>query len=487
MNKIFLFILILTTQIIFGQQIPINNQYVVNRASFIPAWNGYNGNIESFLTYRQSWVGVSGAPKTGIFNLNGAINDKMGLGFMLMAEKTGNFSQNYLMATYAYHLYFSDNTCLSAGITPLFFKNQINLATVNSYGTQLDPMLQNVDYLTITAFDLGISLGFRTGDFSAGISVPQTIGMSFKINDIGNNYALKRHYFGFLSYQINASQWQIEPMAIVRTTEQSPVNYGGSVMIKYKARLWASIGYNADKSAMISVGALSNNNLAISYSYEIGIGGLSKASLGTHEITLGFLIKPAKIFKHNATVFMQGTSNNVVTDENLAQKVAVLDEQLKREQQQRKDKDKDLQRQIDSIKSVLGNTAPANPNTTPSEIHWMQRIVTQNITFGLMSDKIYASSFSELDKYAKKLRQDSELKIKILVYTDNLFSEEVNKKMSQQRAKAVADYLLAKPGIRADQIEYEGMGSVDPIGDNTTPEGREKNNRVEILFSKKVF
>jgi type IX secretion system PorP/SprF family membrane protein len=457
----------------------------MNNTSFVPAWSGYNGNIESFLTYRQSWLGVAGAPKLGMFNINGALNDNMGLGFLLMTEKTGNFSQNYITATYAYHLYFSENTCLSAGISPLFFKNQINLSSIESYGTQLDPMLQNVDYLTVTAFDLGISLGFKTGDFSAGVSVPQTIGMTFRINDEGNNFALKRHYFGFLSYQANISKWQVTPTAIVRTTEQSPFNYGGSVMVKYKGRIWSNLGYNADNSILFSVGALSNNNIAISYSYEIGIGGLSRASMGSHEITLGFLIKPAKIFKHNATVFMPQQSFDVQTDDNLAQKVAVLDEQIKREQQQRKDKDTDLQQQIDSIKSVLGNTsAPANPTSTT---HWLQRIVTQNITFGLMSDKIYSSSFSELDKYAKKLRQDADLKIKILVYTDNLFSEEVNKNMSQRRAKAIADYLLAKPGISAEQIEYEGMGSVDPIGDNTTPEGREKNNRVEILFSKKVF
>ncbi|MBN2891742.1 MAG: PorP/SprF family type IX secretion system membrane protein [Bacteroidales bacterium] len=471
---------------LYSQQIPINNQFYVNKASFIPAFSGYNGNIESFLTYRQNWVGIEGAPKVGFLNINGAISDVMGFGFTALTDKTGNYGQTFLIATYSYHLFFSDEMALSVGLSPMFYRNQLNISTIESFGTQIDPMLLNTDALTINAFDIGVSLGFSYNSLRVGVNLPQTIGMSFKFNDLGDNFGLKRHYFGFASYQFNVNDFGIEPIAIVRSTEKSPVNYGGSVMVKYKERVWTNLGYSADQSVLISVGALSGNNLAISYSYEFGIGGISKASLGTHELTLGFLIKPAKNHNKYATVFLPSESSNVVVDDNITNKVAMLDEQIKKERQDRIANDERLQKQIDSLAGMIGN-GNITQNVNDNQDRWLQRIATQNITFGLMSNKIFSSSFSELDKYAQKLRQDEDLKIKILVYTDNQFSESVNKQLSDSRAQAIADYLLSKPGIKSSQILFEGMGSVDPIGDNTTPEGREKNNRVEILFTKKVF
>ena len=101
MNKKILITIILFSFSVLGiaQQIPMHNQFPINKSSFIPALSGYSGNIESFLTYRQSWIGINGAPKLPLFNINGAINDNMGLAFSFLTEKTGNFSQNYAFAT----------------------------------------------------------------------------------------------------------------------------------------------------------------------------------------------------------------------------------------------------------------------------------------------------------------------------------------------------------------------------------------------------
>lgn len=484
-NKILITLLFIFTSILgIGQQIPTNNQFVINRSSFIPALSGFSGNIESFLTYRQSWIGIEGAPKLALFNLNGAINDKMGLAFSFMSEKAGNFSQNYIFATYSYHIFLSENNCLSAGITPMYYRNQLDFSSINSYGTQLDPILQNYDNLSLSTFDIGISLAFNMGNLNIGFSVPQTIGLTLKYNNSNSNFGLKRHYFAYTSYKYELNDWSFEPIVNIRSTENSPINYGGSLFVKYKNRIWTNIGYNANKSYIISVGALSGNSLAISYSYEFGFSGIYASSIGTHEITIGFLIKPAQKFRQNATIFIPQKSQ-IGTDPNLAIKVATMDNSIKQKFDDQQNTQQNLQKQVDSLKQVIANTTVVD--TVDRTQHWHQRIVSQNVTFGLMGDKIFSSSFSELDKYAKKLRMDKTLKIKILVYTDNLFSEEVNKKLSENRAKSVANYLLSKPGILPSQVEYEGMGDIDPIGDNTTPVGRERNNRVEFLFNNKIY
>jgi outer membrane protein OmpA-like peptidoglycan-associated protein len=51
--------------------------------------------------------------------------------------------------------------------------------------------------------------------------------------------------------------------------------------------------------------------------------------------------------------------------------------------------------------------------------------------------------------------------------------------LSSARAKAVADYLIAK-GISRERIQYRGYGKRQPIDTNETPEGRRRNQRVEI-------
>jgi outer membrane protein OmpA-like peptidoglycan-associated protein len=54
-----------------------------------------------------------------------------------------------------------------------------------------------------------------------------------------------------------------------------------------------------------------------------------------------------------------------------------------------------------------------------------------------------------------------------------------NNTLSEQRAKAVHDYLISK-GIDANRLKFRGFGETKPIGTNETPEGRARNRRTEF-------
>lgn len=483
MKQIILNIIVLFVTISsLAQQIPVNNQFMVNTSSFIPAASGFSGNIEAFMTLRKSWIGINGAPQDAFVNLNGDIGNNMAAGFTFNTDKTGNFTQTYLLPTFSYHIHFNENTSLSVGISPMYYSNQLNIATIQSFGTQIDPLVQNISRISSKSFDIGVSFLFNIKNFNFGVSVPQTIAMSSKLDNLGHNFALKRHYFAYASYIFEMGDWQLKPMAVGRATETSPINYCGALEVKFKKRIWATLGYSADNSAMFSIGAISGNNIMISYTYEYGIAGISGASLGSHEITFGFLIKSSKNFKQNATVFLPQQSIETGTNEDIANQIADLQTKIKKEEKNRITEIAKLQKQIDSLKNI----SPAKHNNVTTSETWLMRVVTQNINFSLLDNKILESSYSELDKYTAKLIGDSDLKVKILVYTDNLFSDEISKTMSAERAKAIADYFISK-GVKSTQIIYEGMGAVDPVADNTTTEGREENNRVEFLFNKRIF
>ena len=72
--------------------------------------------------------------------------------------------------------------------------------------------------------------------------------------------------------------------------------------------------------------------------------------------------------------------------------------------------------------------------------------------------------------------------VSIFGHTDNTGSREVNQKVSEQRAKAVADFLSSK-GIASGRMTTTGMAFDDPVADNSTAEGRAQNRRVEIYIS----
>lgn len=71
-------------------------------------------------------------------------------------------------------------------------------------------------------------------------------------------------------------------------------------------------------------------------------------------------------------------------------------------------------------------------------------------------------------------------------HTDSTGTEEFNQKLSEMRANNVRDYLVSQ-GLAADSLTAQGFGQSNPIADNKTSAGRQKNRRVEIVVSGEVI
>lgn len=85
-------------------------------------------------------------------------------------------------------------------------------------------------------------------------------------------------------------------------------------------------------------------------------------------------------------------------------------------------------------------------------------------------------------KLAGIIQSHPGLHLAIEGHTDNIGSDEANMKLSQQRADTVREF-LTQQGLAADTVTAVGMGKADPVADNSTNEGRQKNRRVEIIVS----
>jgi len=67
-------------------------------------------------------------------------------------------------------------------------------------------------------------------------------------------------------------------------------------------------------------------------------------------------------------------------------------------------------------------------------------------------------------------------------FTDSTGKEELNMKLSAERARTVADFLVAQ-GVAAERLSHAGYGPSNPVGDNATKDGRAKNRRVELILN----
>lgn len=108
-----------------------------------------------------------------------------------------------------------------------------------------------------------------------------------------------------------------------------------------------------------------------------------------------------------------------------------------------------------------------------------KKVVLNNILFETGKSVLTSGSYTELNRLFKIMLDNPLMKIEISGHTDKTGSEAINFKLSEARAKAVVDYLV-QMGISHNRLEFRGFGSLQPIGDNTTPDGRAKNRRVEF-------
>jgi len=130
---------------------------------------------------------------------------------------------------------------------------------------------------------------------------------------------------------------------------------------------------------------------------------------------------------------------------------------------------------------VDSDGCPIELNEKETELLDKGRITTREIHFETAKWDILPESRPVLDDIGKVLIQWPQLKIEIGGHTDARGSVAYNQDLSQKRAQAVLDYLLANfPQINREQYTAKGYGELKPVASNKTVEGMAKNRRVEF-------
>jgi OOP family OmpA-OmpF porin len=136
--------------------------------------------------------------------------------------------------------------------------------------------------------------------------------------------------------------------------------------------------------------------------------------------------------------------------------------------------------------ALQGVSMNAAVNTQFTAAHAIQSTVSKKafaIEFDTGKASIRPASLKQLYDIADQAGMTG-LRIRIDGYTDNQGNPDANVALSRARAQAVANWLTAQApqAFPAERIQVRGYGEADPVADNATADGRQKNRRVEIIL-----
>lgn len=104
-----------------------------------------------------------------------------------------------------------------------------------------------------------------------------------------------------------------------------------------------------------------------------------------------------------------------------------------------------------------------------------------DIQFAFDSAELSPAAEDPLNRLAAFLREHPSYRLRIEGYTDSIGSKAYNQRLSEARAQAVADALIAR-GIAPERMAVVGYGEAEPVAPNSTEAGRARNRRVELVI-----
>ena len=291
-------------------------QYIFNSMSVNPGYTGYKEQWFGQLGLRSQWVGLDGAPRTGLLSIDGIVDPikrRHGIGMQVTADKLGPQSATSAYANYAFRLRLNeeDTQRLSFGIG----------AGVTQYsldGGMLDPIDGGDQVIPAGKIsnwvpDVRFGIYYYNPKWYAGISVMDLLSgdQSNNIfrwdNTTTDNIRRKRHMYFMGGALFNLSQGlDLRPSLLVKEDFKGPTSVDVNAMFIFGQRFWLGAGWRTGVSVFkreysrVTGNSLSGRNsfsaitqiyvtekLRIGYSYDHIVSQLSSVQNGSHEITLG--------------------------------------------------------------------------------------------------------------------------------------------------------------------------------------------------------
>lgn len=179
-----------------------------------------------------------------------------------------------------------------------------------------------------------------------------------------------------------------------------------------------------------------------------------------------------------------GAGTGAVVGNSMQRQKAELESQLAQLQAQTNQNTQDI---AQNRKDIDANTQAINDIKVQmvkdrNDLDAIKLVMGDAVLFPTGQYSLSAQAEAVLSRVAYNLDQFPDTDITVVGYTDNTGTEQLNQKLSQERAESVASY-LENHGVSASRVKTVGEGWNDPIASNSTAAGRAQNRRVEIFIT----
>lgn len=286
MKKIIFILAILASTNAIAQQNAQYQQYIFNELVINPAYAGTKEFVNLSAIYSNQWEGFKGSPSTQTLALDGAVSNKIGLGFHLINDNIGAQSQQGFFCSYAYRLPVTEKLRLSMGLAvgaSYFTLDGNKLLSDDGYDPAIPTSIE-----TQFRFDTKTGLFLYSDRFYAGFSVSDLLSDVFHPEDL-LIASQARHYYLTSGYVFDLSpKFKFKPSFLVKEDFEAPTNIDINSFFLYNEKVW--LGATARFGAKLFSAENLDNSLRLrnAYSFMIEYNITERFRAGyayTHSVT----------------------------------------------------------------------------------------------------------------------------------------------------------------------------------------------------------
>jgi type IX secretion system PorP/SprF family membrane protein len=277
--------------IVYAQQMPLSENYFLDKYSLAPSYAGNFNNRYLFMGYRSDWSGIDGGPKTLRLSYNDHLMQNAGYGAKFIYDKAGIFKQIIIMGSYSYKVKLTGDQNILFGISAGFYSNTLNLKDYYNDPTyNIDPALLSADVTSKLKFMSDVSVIYSIKGLEAGFLFSNINFGDSKYQDLDVHYKPLANYQVHASYDYRISEkWDVDPLIILRGGKyiKSQLEIASSVV--YQKNLWGSILFRDPGIWGIGVGGNIMKGIKLGYNFNFA-SAVSSRFYNNHEIVLGINI-----------------------------------------------------------------------------------------------------------------------------------------------------------------------------------------------------
>ena len=276
-----------------AQQLPQFTQYMYNTIAINPAYAGSRNALSIVGLNRNQWAGFDGGPQTQTLSIHSPLrNEKVGLGFSLINDKSGYENFTYAFADFSYTIKASDAVNVSFGLKAGMTYYKLAEELYNATEVNQDPYFN--DKLNRWNSNFGAGILFHSNKWYAGLSIPKMI--NHDLNNDTEFAALERvHYYAIGGYVFDLNEnLKLKPSFMMKYTKGAPISTDLTANFLFNEKFWlgGSYRFSGEQKA---IGALVDfqvtDQFRVGYTYEIPTGEIRPYTSGSHEILLMYEFK----------------------------------------------------------------------------------------------------------------------------------------------------------------------------------------------------